>query len=232
MRSLNAIAYAAALSLVVAASNAQAVTINIVATQAGCGDGDNCFDAADHLTAGELVTLGSTPILHTFGPGTYTITNGDLSGSLSAWRYDGGPDWAWNFGIATYNGNNTGNLFAVGGSAGTSTSQSGMAQSLGMNVFGPTGPNSVVPTTGNFGPADYSATFVLNATTTLAFFVLDGLTGLYDNAGGVALTICPSVGSCDASAVPLPATLPILATGLGALGLLGWRSKRKRKLAA
>ena len=29
---------------------------------------------------------------------------------------------------------------------------------------------------------------------------------------------------------PLPATLPLFATGLGALGLLGWR--RKRKLAA
>ena len=26
---------------------------------------------------------------------------------------------------------------------------------------------------------------------------------------------------------PLPATLPLLATGLGALGLLGWRRKRK-----
>jgi hypothetical protein len=29
------------------------------------------------------------------------------------------------------------------------------------------------------------------------------------------------------SAVPLPATLPLFATGLGALGLLGWRGKKK-----
>ncbi len=29
------------------------------------------------------------------------------------------------------------------------------------------------------------------------------------------------------SSVPLPATLPLFATGLGALGLLGWRRKRK-----
>ena len=29
------------------------------------------------------------------------------------------------------------------------------------------------------------------------------------------------------SATPLPATLPLFATGLGALGLLGWRRKRK-----
>jgi len=29
------------------------------------------------------------------------------------------------------------------------------------------------------------------------------------------------------SAVPLPAALPLFATGLGALGLIGWRRKRK-----
>jgi hypothetical protein len=32
-------------------------------------------------------------------------------------------------------------------------------------------------------------------------------------------------------ATPLPATLPVFATGLGALGLLGWRRKRKTKAA-
>ena len=30
---------------------------------------------------------------------------------------------------------------------------------------------------------------------------------------------------------PLPATLPLFATGLGVLGLLGWRRKRKAALA-
>jgi hypothetical protein len=34
------------------------------------------------------------------------------------------------------------------------------------------------------------------------------------------------------SAVPLPAALPLFATGLGALGLLGWRRKRKAGAAA
>ena len=33
----------------------------------------------------------------------------------------------------------------------------------------------------------------------------------------------------DATVTRLPATLPLFATGLGALGLLGWRRKRKPK---
>jgi hypothetical protein len=36
-----------------------------------------------------------------------------------------------------------------------------------------------------------------------------------------------SVTFTPVSSVPVPATLPLFATGLGALGLLGWRRKRK-----
>jgi hypothetical protein len=36
----------------------------------------------------------------------------------------------------------------------------------------------------------------------------------------------------DVTATPLPATLPLLATGFGAMGLLGWRRKRRAALAA
>ncbi len=34
------------------------------------------------------------------------------------------------------------------------------------------------------------------------------------------------------NATPLPAALPLFATGLGALGLLGWRRKRKNAAIA
>jgi hypothetical protein len=34
------------------------------------------------------------------------------------------------------------------------------------------------------------------------------------------------------SATPLPATLPLFASGFGALGLLGWRRKRKAQALA
>jgi hypothetical protein len=36
----------------------------------------------------------------------------------------------------------------------------------------------------------------------------------------------------EVTATPLPAALPLFATGLGALGLLGWRRKRKQATAA
>ena len=36
-----------------------------------------------------------------------------------------------------------------------------------------------------------------------------------------------SITGVDLSTTPLPASLPLLASGLGALGLLGWRRKRK-----
>ena len=40
------------------------------------------------------------------------------------------------------------------------------------------------------------------------------------SGGGLTFTLVPEV-------VPLPAALPLFATGLGALGLLGWRRKKK-----
>jgi hypothetical protein len=36
----------------------------------------------------------------------------------------------------------------------------------------------------------------------------------------------------DNPPVPLPTALPLLATGIGALGLLGWRRKRKAQAGA
>jgi len=72
----------------------------------------------------------------------------------------------------------------------------------------------------------------------------DSMSATLQNPGGMAewqygftgdLTIATrGGGSCVASAVcttPLPAALPLFATGLGAMSLLGWRRKRKNAAA-
>lgn len=41
------------------------------------------------------------------------------------------------------------------------------------------------------------------------------------------ISFAPGTSNRGLPSTPLPATLPLLATGLGALGLLGWRKKRK-----
>jgi hypothetical protein len=41
------------------------------------------------------------------------------------------------------------------------------------------------------------------------------------------LGLITGIGFVPPGQVPLPAALPLFATGLGALGLLGWRRKRK-----
>ena len=40
-----------------------------------------------------------------------------------------------------------------------------------------------------------------------------------------------TTGGVEAASTPVPAALPLFATGLGALGLLGWRRKRKNAAA-
>jgi hypothetical protein len=50
------------------------------------------------------------------------------------------------------------------------------------------------------------------------FFTLDDGSGDFGQFDNVLITATP---------VPLPAALPLLATGLGAMGLLGWRKRRK-----
>lgn len=67
-----------------------------------------------------------------------------------------------------------------------------------------------------------------------SYVLLFGVTNWSDKAydsglafSGLTVGGAPIEGEDDISAVPLPAALPLFATGLGALGLLGWRRKRK-----
>lgn len=52
------------------------------------------------------------------------------------------------------------------------------------------------------------------------------------NSGAYSLLFSEGFGGASLVATPLPAALPLFGTGLGVIGLLGWRKKRKAALAA
>jgi probable HAF family extracellular repeat protein len=55
---------------------------------------------------------------------------------------------------------------------------------------------------------------------------------LTPNGHGHGLTLFDSIISADDPVAPIPTALPLFATGLGGLGLLGWRRKRKVRASA
>jgi hypothetical protein len=56
--------------------------------------------------------------------------------------------------------------------------------------------------------------------------------GVWLNGGNAIEGAPAALITAELSATPLPATLPLLVTGLGAMGLLGWRRKRKAQAVA
>jgi hypothetical protein len=104
---------------------------------------------------------------------------------------------------------------------------------------------------GTTGASGNAATNIDGNTTGGLFNALFGNTTAYSTYSPYATNPCFGVSNCtndglilrfngtDASAAgslvinetPLPAALPLFASGLGALGLLGWRRKRKAALA-
>lgn len=82
--------------------------------------------------------------------------------------------------------------------------------SLGLQIFADSSTSSTINT------ADYSNTAQLFFDFAEAGAVFSAVSG--HNYSSVAI---------DPSATPVPAALPLFASGLGALGLLGWRRKKK-----
>jgi hypothetical protein len=123
----------------------------------------------------------------------------------------------------------------------------GVTKTTNYNIFGPSGGLSDtlnIVVTGHTPTADDNT----NVTVDMHFFsdtadenvsllvlLANGIpiteTGLLQEVnGGIAdLTVqfTSDVSDADVSATPIPAALPLFATGLGVMGLLGWRRKRK-----
>jgi hypothetical protein len=90
--------------------------------------------------------------------------------------------------------------------------------------------NGLVANGGNLGSTDGSFTFVPthDFTGTVTFLVEGSLTNPVSSS--FTNTVTDSiVVTGPTSATPLPAALPLFATGIGGLGLLGWRRKRKAR---
>jgi len=100
-------------------------------------------------------------------------------------------------------------------------------------------------TTGS-GSEDHFGTMTTGTGAVMDPFVLITLTGTWTNAANVLALDTPTSGiysepgfEADTaaqfagyySATPLPAALPLFVSGLGGLGLLGWRRKRKNTAA-
>jgi hypothetical protein len=228
MRVVPSIIFGVAASLGVAiAGVAQATTVSIDGGPTGWGC-TSCFGGPPALVGvGHTVTLDNEgkpgPLQLTLGAGTYAVTNASQSlSNYSAFRFDGGgSDWAWNYVIASDNGNNTANVVKVGYLAGVLPSQSAWQSATGLQSF--YWDNGAHLVDGNVATTGYRDTFTLGSTTTLDFFVIDGF--LSDNAGGIALNIAP------VAATPIPATLPLFASALGVLGFAARRRRRDAKSA-
>jgi hypothetical protein len=100
----------------------------------------------------------------------------------------------------------------------------GSAIAFGVSVDGAT------PIAVDFDDANNMALIaVLPAGTSFEFSWLTGNPTYYVSA--LTYAVCGEGINCSTDLVPIPGALPLFASGLGGLGLLGWR-RRKRKTAA
>ena len=115
----------------------------------------------------------------------------------------------------------------------TSSMSSGGGTDWNITVNTPTSPEiyyllMVLPTSSLVG---YGGGSIITAV------LYDNVTGFEEpiaSCGEAAPAACGSLtlASTTPPSTPLPATLPLFAGGLGALGLLGWRRKRKARMVA
>jgi hypothetical protein len=124
----------------------------------------------------------------------------------------------------------------------------GDTASLDIHTEFPVTPSGVpvinITGTGDFAPSfgsDYTSSFISGPDTTCcgADNILSSIAPYVDSSGiafdvfsGGDPTVLVTSSSGTLTPTPLPAALPLFAGGLGAMGLFGWRRKRKTKAVA
>jgi hypothetical protein len=103
-------------------------------------------------------------------------------------------------------------------------------QSISNNFagFGTVLPSSNLMETGNSAFASYDLTTDIGPITGPGFFDL----APFATSSGTFGLLSLGDTTFTATTTPVPAALPLFATGIGGLGLLGWRRKRKAQAVA
>jgi hypothetical protein len=90
-------------------------------------------------------------------------------------------------------------------------------------------PGGIFSITGDLQNLPGPANVAISTGPLTADLVFESLTLNMGNWCAGSICGATDFGSPSSWSVPLPATLPLFATGLGGLGLLGWRRKRKAR---
>jgi hypothetical protein len=160
----------------------------------------------------------STVSVTASGSSTNLLLNSDFSaGPLGA---SAPTNWTY---LNTFGATNGGVVAASCGHGGGNCYSDGAVQAYD-------GITQAIATTIN---TTYNVSFWLDDNSSLTTFSRLSTNGDTTDSGGNGIDLLVYAGSIPGpSTVPLPAALPLFATGLGALGLLGWRRKRKAAAVA
>ncbi len=177
-----------------------------------------------HLTA-SIVMFGGATIAAAHADTIYTFSNNAsvTFSSSSGVPFDSG---AQELISGTFTVNSSGgpisSSFTIGGLSFSESCGSGCSQTFGGlsdDFIDGEGPDSLEAILVFANPLNGSGDDSL-ITTDTEIFSLIGLEG----EGGEATSV---TGYATPSVTPIPATLPLIATGLSVLGLFGWRRRRK-----
>ncbi len=167
--------------------------------------------------SGALVTTNSGNISTIASNGTYTTPTSD---ALTRWQ---ATETGTSIGLTTLTGGQPNRLIIGPPNSGTNTyTGSGLASVVNHDPVAFETATFDITVPGTFTLTDLSNVVFQFGTTAGSNLVTGQVCGPPSTIG------CPSTQLGD---TPLPAALPLFATGLGAFGLLGWRRKRKASAA-